>query len=325
MFTCHRHDARFYAALIPSLLSGCLTPPVEEPPIPPPASMNHTQETSREPAADVIARMGEVQLNIDELQHYLDRLPPKVKNRLLADPEALEWRIRREILKKLLVHQAQLDISLARSNILRYQKPTEDETWRSTNLPAVSTPQPDYPEPTMVAHNQEPMERANTTRQIHLRQIFIPFNDDRSAARVKSLSLLTMAKRNQTDFATLARKLSMDQATASLGGDMGLVAMTALPPAFQSALKDTHEGDIVGPIEGDMGYHILQKMAEAPSSQHQLDHVAGKLRRDLRLLSTRDNLQNNLNHRTEENTSVTHSEGVAAESEQRYANFVNPN
>ncbi len=60
------------------------------------------------------------------------------------------------------------------------------------------------------------------------------------------------------DFAELARSHSIDEASKSSGGELGVLNRTDLSPAIESAVFAANDGDVVGPIKTDQGYHVLK-------------------------------------------------------------------
>ncbi len=327
MIAHHCCGLKVFAILIPPLLFGCATAPTMNPPQSPTPPVSEDPPRSRvmEPTPQAIASMGEVQLDITEFQDYLNRLPAQVKNRLLADPEALEMRIQREMVRKYLVMQAFGDEDSSHVNALRKKKLAEEEVLRSRYLAAITAPQPSYPDQaTLKRRYQEMLERSDNATQVHLRHIFVPYNDNRVAAQVKCQALLAMTKKSQADFATLARKLSMDPATAPQGGDMGVIALTSLPASFQEALKEADDGAIIGPVEDDKGYHILQKLTEHSKPTPGFGEIAPTLAVHLRQQQAQENLQKNLERWRETNPIVMHPDGLALFS-QRYTNLASLN
>lgn len=318
---------KMFAILIPPMLFGCATSPTMDPPVStaPPVSEEPPRSRVMEPTPQPVASMGEVNLDLAEFQHYLDRLPTRIKNRLLSDPEALGMRIQREMVRKYLVRQSFDDEPDAQIAALRKRKLAEEDVLRSHYLAAITAPQPSYPDQATLRRSyREMLERSDITAQVHLRHIFVPFNDNRVAAQVKSQALLAMTKKPQADFATLARKLSMDPATAPQGGDMGVIALASLPTSFQEALREADDGAIIGPVEGDQGYHILQKLADPSKSAPGFGEIAATLATHLRQQQAQENLQKSLDRWTEANPIVMHPDGLALFS-QRFTNLASLN
>ncbi|MEX2550492.1 MAG: peptidylprolyl isomerase [Nitriliruptoraceae bacterium] len=85
------------------------------------------------------------------------------------------------------------------------------------------------------------------------------------------------------EFAELATEVSVDQGSAPQGG-----ALTAAPrgtwlPAFDAAVWEAEVGEIVGPVESQAGFHVIEVVAEDERPIEELDEaqaqqfVAGEL------------------------------------------------
>lgn len=59
------------------------------------------------------------------------------------------------------------------------------------------------------------------------------------------------------DFRRLAHEYSLDENTRWKGGFVGVVRRVDLIPAVASAIFESSDGDIVGPIETDIGHHLI--------------------------------------------------------------------
>ncbi|CAN5127248.1 peptidylprolyl isomerase [soil metagenome] len=60
------------------------------------------------------------------------------------------------------------------------------------------------------------------------------------------------------DFAVVAEELSID-GSAAQGGDLGLVAPGQTVPEFEEALFAAEEGEVVGPVESEFGFHVIER------------------------------------------------------------------
>ena len=63
---------------------------------------------------------------------------------------------------------------------------------------------------------------------------------------------------NGADFARLASSVSIDEQTAPVGGDMGLVALKQIDPILEKVAFDLGKSEISEPVVTGNGYHILQ-------------------------------------------------------------------
>jgi peptidyl-prolyl cis-trans isomerase C len=63
---------------------------------------------------------------------------------------------------------------------------------------------------------------------------------------------------NGGDFEELARENSQDPGSAENGGDLGCNPEGGFVPEFDEAAFDAEEGDIVGPVETEFGFHVIE-------------------------------------------------------------------
>ncbi len=92
------------------------------------------------------------------------------------------------------------------------------------------------------------------------------------------------------DFAALAKEFSQDPGSADKGGELGCAPETdpqtgqqTYAPAFSDALfaDDAEEGDIIGPVETEFGYHIIKVNEIREASTQSFDEVEGQIRDQL--------------------------------------------
>lgn len=77
----------------------------------------------------------------------------------------------------------------------------------------------------------------------------------------KAKEILADAKRRIAageDFATLARNISEDKASASNGGDLGWVEPGQMIPDFEAAMDRLSPGEISDPVKTRFGWHLIQ-------------------------------------------------------------------
>lgn len=69
----------------------------------------------------------------------------------------------------------------------------------------------------------------------------------------------------------VTRELSTDEATAPLGGLRQGVVAGQNEPALDEAIFGAEEGELLGPIEGEAGFYVVQVVAINPASTQELD------------------------------------------------------
>ena len=60
------------------------------------------------------------------------------------------------------------------------------------------------------------------------------------------------------DFAALAKENSQDPGSAEKGGDLGCLGKGETVPPFEEAAFAAETGEIVGPVETEFGYHVIE-------------------------------------------------------------------
>ncbi|MEX0976280.1 MAG: peptidyl-prolyl cis-trans isomerase [Woeseia sp.] len=120
------------------------------------------------------------------------------------------------------------------------------------------------------------------------RHILIELGDDENAAEEQARSLAERARAGEP-FEDLARQYSTDSGTAEQGGDLTMSAESQLPDALASAIFAMNEGDIVGPVRSDFGFHVIRLDAIEAGGPLPLDQVRAELERELRERDAEDN------------------------------------
>jgi parvulin-like peptidyl-prolyl isomerase len=84
-----------------------------------------------------------------------------------------------------------------------------------------------------------------------------PTEEEKTAAKAKADEVLT-ALQNGEPFADLAKAVSNDSGSAAQGGELGWSSPDSFVPEFKDAVLNAEIGQIIGPIETQYGYHIIQ-------------------------------------------------------------------
>lgn len=83
------------------------------------------------------------------------------------------------------------------------------------------------------------------------------------------------------DFAELAKKNSQDPGSADKGGDLGCIGKGETVPSFEKAVFKAQTDEIVGPVESDFGYHIIEVTDIKEPQTQSLSEVEGQIRSQL--------------------------------------------
>lgn len=111
--------------------------------------------------------------------------------------------------------------------------------------------------------------------------ILITLDDDEVAAEEQARALTARVEAGEP-FADLARQYSKDGGTANQGGSLGAVMQSQMPGALGDAIFSMDQGDILGPVKTDFGFHVVRLEAILDGGPLPLDQVRGELLQELR-------------------------------------------
>ncbi len=83
------------------------------------------------------------------------------------------------------------------------------------------------------------------------------------------------------DFAKLAKEYSQDPGSAEKGGDLGCLGKGETVPPFEEAAFGAEEGEIVGPVKTEFGYHLLEVTDSKSQQTRPLSEVESQIRSQL--------------------------------------------
>ena len=106
---------------------------------------------------------------------------------------------------------------------------------------------------------------------------------DKAAAKSKADALAAQARKTPAQFAELAKKNSQDPGSAAQGGDLGFFARDgSMVKPFEDAVFAAKQGDIVGPVQTDFGWHVIKVNAIKTAKSQPFDEVKGQIEKDLK-------------------------------------------
>ncbi len=129
--------------------------------------------------------------------------------------------------------------------------------------------------------------------EVHVRHIVLLFGESPSAEKKaklhqKILKILELVRKEGADFAAIAKKYSEDGSSEN-GGDLGYIKRGESLKALEKEIFDMQKGEIRGPIESSIGYHIVKVIDRKKPTPFQL--VQSRLQYQLRMLKLKDYIQ----------------------------------
>lgn len=101
--------------------------------------------------------------------------------------------------------------------------------------------------------------------------------EDQSQKALAKIQDIAIQARSGADFAALARKHSMDSATAAQGGDLGEIRRGVLPKELEEAVFVLKSGEISQPVRSTYGYHLVKLTAHTPGKRKTYAEVRKEL------------------------------------------------
>jgi parvulin-like peptidyl-prolyl isomerase len=130
-------------------------------------------------------------------------------------------------------------------------------------------------------------------------------------AEKKAERLSRKARRDDTDFAELAREAS-DGRSAEKGGRLGYFSERRMVPEFSQKAFSMQPGDISEPVRTKFGFHIIKVHDRKPAETQSLEEARPDIRRKLERESQRTSLQKMLQETKSELTIDYHLENIEA-------------
>ena len=104
----------------------------------------------------------------------------------------------------------------------------------------------------------------------------------KQAAKARAEDLAKQALAKPDRFAELAREHSQDPGSAANGGELGFLTRGATAKAFDDALFAMKEGEIVGPVETEFGYHVIRLKAVRGGSTKPFEEVRASIESEVK-------------------------------------------
>jgi len=227
--------------------------------------------------AEVIARMGDLSLTRAEVQQLADANPAEARSAV-----GLERMVRTEIIRRAVAAEARRQGFDKRPEVAARMEQAARQALVTAYVNDLSRPPETFPSEEQLRQAYEANKAAlQTPRQYRLSQIYVAGTDD--TARKRAEDLAREVRRRGADFAAVARRASQHAASAAQGGDMGWLAEADLQPAVREAVEKATKGDIVGPVQGPEGWHVLRLADRKEPEAASFEQVRDSLRNTLRL------------------------------------------
>ena len=212
----------------------------------------------------VVARVGDLEVNLDEIKSALGNLDVRELAAVSRDPALLNQVVRSLLVQRLLYREAlakkwdQSEQAVARLERLRQSAVTE------SYLESVSQPPAGWPADEEVQAAYEANQASwLVPRQYRLAQIYVALPEGGDQAAVtKAQGRIEALKRKLDektgDFAVLAKAESDEKTSAAAGGEIGWLTEAQIQPDIREAALKLAAGQVSAPIKRPQGWHIIK-------------------------------------------------------------------
>ena len=214
--------------------------------------------------AGVVARVGDLDVNLDEIKSALGNLDVRELAAVSRDPALLNQVVRSLLVQRLLYREAlakkwdQSEQAVARLERLRQSAVTE------SYLESVSQPPAGWPtDPEVQAAYEANQASWLVPRQYRLAQIYVALPEGGDQAAVtKAQGRIEAVKRKLDekpgDFEVLAKAESGEKTSAAAGGEIGWLTEAQIQPDIREAAIKLAAGQVSAPIKRAQGWHIIK-------------------------------------------------------------------
>jgi peptidylprolyl isomerase len=251
-------------------------------PVAAPQPVKSLAVASTEPA---VARLGNQQVDSDELKALLASLPAESRDQLRGNRATLESWIRSRLAEKAVLEQADAQGWRQRPDVEEQTRAATEQIVFRNYLQSVSQVPADYPS---AAELQQAYDAGKaqwmTPALFRVSQIFLGVNDPQSldSVRKQAQELSRKAQATPAEFAALAGQFSQDRDSAERSGDTGLQPLAQLVPEVRGVVSRLKVGAVSEPVQSAMGFHVIKLTEQQPARVATLDELRERLTQALR-------------------------------------------
>lgn len=251
----------------------------------PVAAQQPAPSTSPVPGGPAVARLGNQQIDLPELNSVLASLPAESREQLRGNRGDLETWIRSRLAQKAVLEQADAQGWRQRPEVEQQTRAATEQIVFRDYMLSVSQVPADYPSAAELQQAYDSGKAQWVTPPLYrVSQIFLAVSDPQAldAVRRQAQELSRKAQAAPGDFAALATQFSQDPDSAARGGDSGLQPLQQLVPPVREAVARLKVGAVSEAVQSPAGFHVLKLIAQQPARTATLDELRERLTEALR-------------------------------------------
>ena len=249
------------------------------------------------PATDIIARVGNIDVKLDEVKVAIAKLDQREQDAISKDPALLNQVVRLLLVQRLMLNEAVAkkweDKPVVKAAIDRARESAITESY----LQSMSEPPAGYPnEAELQAAYDLAKPSLAVGRQWKLGQIYIAAPEGTAKAELeKAEAKLAEVKKvladKTADFAAVAKTHSDESNSAAQGGEIGWMTEAQIQPGIREAVTKLTLGAKSEAVRMKDGWHILKCLDIKEPSTAPLEQVRAVLTQRMRAEKAKANSQ----------------------------------
>jgi peptidylprolyl isomerase len=237
---------------------------------------------------DVIARVGGINVTVNEVRAYVEQLSPRDQQALAHDPRLLSQTVRTMLANQLVLKEAAAKKWDQQPAVAAQLERVRDEVIVETYLRAVSAPTTGYPTDAEIENVYESNKSAFLApRQFHLAQIVVAVSqgadkETEDKAKRKLEEVQKKLKSPNADFAGIATSDSDERQSATAGGDLGWLAENQIRTEIRTHVIGLAASAVSEPVRLEDGWHLVKLIETRPAATRPLAEVRDQLAQRMR-------------------------------------------
>ncbi len=248
-------------------------------------------------AADPIAKAGDVEIGVADIQPRIDALSDQEKEALAKNPALLNQFVRSLVVQQLVLDTASKEKFAESPEVAAKLAELREKAITQAYLEAKAEPAKDYPsEAEVTTAYDENKSALRVPNQVRLAQIFValPRDADKEAtavAKVKIDEIQASLGKSGADFAAIAKARSDEPQSAANGGEIGWLTEAQIQPGIREEIGQLDAGKVSPAIQLEDGFHIVKVLETKPAYTPDLAEVREGLVAQMRQAKAQENSQ----------------------------------
>lgn len=245
----------------------------------------------------VIGRIGDIQVNADEVRASVASLSSQDGAAISKDPALLNQVVRSLLVQRALLKEAEAKAHDKNPEVAAQLARAREVALTESYLQSVSVPPESYPsDAELKAAYETAKPSIGVPKTWRLAQIFISVSKEADKAtsdkaQAKLETVRKALKAPGADFAKLAAQHNEEAASAGRGGEIGWLAETQIQPEIRESLGSLKVDAISEPIRLNDGWHVIKVLDAREPYTPTLEQIRSQLIAQLRAEKTKANSQ----------------------------------